>query len=200
MNVWRIAGVLSLSSVLLISGCFLTKKKPPVPPQAQAPTVEQAPPPAATQPQPQPEQPSATTPPAEQKPEQPQVAEEKKKPHPKHKKPAPTATTAKATTPPPPHKIVIEEGGTAEAKPELSASLPREGVSHDRQTTQQLLDSTDTNLRSIKRQLSSSEQQTVAQIRTYMTQARQAITDGDNVRAHNLALKAHLLSDQLVAE
>jgi hypothetical protein len=38
----------------------------------------------------------------------------------------------------------------------------------------------------------------VEQIKSYVTQSRAAITDGDLVRANNLALKAHLLSDALV--
>jgi hypothetical protein len=33
-----------------------------------------------------------------------------------------------------------------------------------------------------------------------MTQSRQATKDGDLVRAHNLALKAHLLSDDLAKQ
>jgi hypothetical protein len=53
-------------------------------------------------------------------------------------------------------------------------------------------------LKSITRTLDADEQATVAQIRNFMTQSRTAITDNDLVRAHNLALKAHLLSDELV--
>ena len=42
------------------------------------------------------------------------------------------------------------------------------------------------------------QQAIIAQIRNFLAQARQAQTDNDPVRAHNLALKAHLLSDELV--
>ncbi len=38
----------------------------------------------------------------------------------------------------------------------------------------------------------------VAQIRNYMTQSRAATTDGDLLRANNLAVKAHLLTDELI--
>ena len=38
----------------------------------------------------------------------------------------------------------------------------------------------------------------VQQARVYMTQSRSAIQDGDSARAYNLAMKAHLLSDELV--
>lgn len=202
MKIWRTGALLALASTMFLSGCFLKKRKPPLPPQAQAPTVETTTPPAATtppQPAPQPA-PATTTPPKTEQP--PAVAT--KKPRTRHHKPAKSepATTAKATTPPPtpPRKIVVPEGGTAETTPQLSASLPRETVSHDQQNTQQLLDSTESNLRSLNRQLSPGEQQTVSQIRSYMQQSRQATTDGDAVRAHNLALKAHLLSDQLVSQ
>lgn len=36
------------------------------------------------------------------------------------------------------------------------------------------------------------------QIRDYMNQSRQAIAENDLDRAHNLAMKAHLLCDELV--
>lgn len=199
MNIWRTGALLALASTMFLSGCFLKKRKPPVPPQAQAPTVETTTPPPATtpaQPAPQPV-PTTNTPP---KTESPAVAT--RKPHAKRHKPVKTepATTAKATAPPavPPRKVVVPEGGAPDTTPQLSASLPRETVSHDQQNTQQLLDSAESNLRSLTRQLSAGEQQTVLQIRSYMQQSRQATTDGDAVRAHNLALKAHLLSDQLV--
>jgi len=69
---------------------------------------------------------------------------------------------------------------------------------HSRFTTEQLLLSTDQNLAGLKRTLSPGEQDMVAQIRLFMQQSRAAIADGDMVRARNLAMKAHLLSDDLV--
>ncbi|HYY69629.1 MAG TPA: hypothetical protein VE734_07845, partial [Terriglobales bacterium] len=57
---------------------------------------------------------------------------------------------------------------------------------------------TQANLNSINRSLSSDEQAMVAQIKDYMAQSRKASADSDSVRAHNLALKARLLSDELV--
>jgi hypothetical protein len=53
-------------------------------------------------------------------------------------------------------------------------------------------------LNGINRPLSPEEQAMVAQIKDYMTQAHKATDDSDTVRAHNLALKAYLLSDELV--
>ena len=46
--------------------------------------------------------------------------------------------------------------------------------------------------------MSADEQVVVTHIRSYMQQSKNAITDGDLERAYNLALKAHLLSDELV--
>jgi len=73
-------------------------------------------------------------------------------------------------------------------------------LSQTQQSTTQLLDSTEQKLRSITRTLSSDEQNTVAQIRSFVTQARSALKDQDFDRAHNLALKAHQLSDELVKQ
>ncbi|MCU1298701.1 MAG: hypothetical protein JWO91_2979, partial [Acidobacteriaceae bacterium] len=48
------------------------------------------------------------------------------------------------------------------------------------------------------RQLSPAQQDTMGQIRSYIQQAKAARSAGDLERAHNLALKAHLLSDEFV--
>ena len=74
----------------------------------------------------------------------------------------------------------------------------QKAASEAQQSTTQLLDSAEQNLRNLNRSLSGEEQNTVAQIRSYITQARLALKDQDLERAHNLALKAHLLSDELI--
>jgi hypothetical protein len=62
-----------------------------------------------------------------------------------------------------------------------------------------LLATTDANLKKISaRQLGSTQQDSVSQIRKYMEQAKAAEEAGDVQRAHNLASKALLLSDDLV--
>lgn len=66
-------------------------------------------------------------------------------------------------------------------------------------STNQLTAATEENLKKIVgRQLSSSQQEMVTQIKQFMTQSKAAIAAGDPERGHNLALKAHLLSDELV--
>ncbi len=70
-------------------------------------------------------------------------------------------------------------------------------AAHSAASTAQLNDSTEANLNGIKRTLSAQEQIKVSQIRDYLSQCAQATKDGDVMRARNLALKAHLLSDEL---
>jgi len=64
--------------------------------------------------------------------------------------------------------------------------------------TDQLLASADANLKVIaSRQLSAAQQDTVAQIKSFMEQARAASSNGDVQRAYNLANKANMLSADL---
>jgi hypothetical protein len=53
-------------------------------------------------------------------------------------------------------------------------------------------------VRGLNRNLSDDEQAIVAHIRSYVQQSKGAMSDGDLDRAHNLAIKAHLLADELV--
>jgi len=205
---------LGLALALTANGCsWFHKRKPQtITPQAQAPTVA-APStePVAT----------ATPPPAEPEPQPPAPASQTVTPKPKPKPrttrvkktviPAPpetpeqtkpgdtragdTKTTAQAAPPP---RIVIQEGGAQSGNGQLSAWMPHDEATDSQRTTQQLLDATDANLRGLRRALSADERSIVEQIRAYQQQAREAGKDGDLVRAHNLALKAHLLSDELV--
>jgi len=70
-----------------------------------------------------------------------------------------------------------------------------------RANTVQLLATTDSNLKKISdRQLSAAQQSTLDQIRTYVRQSRAASDAGDLPRAHTLANKAHLLSDELAGK
>ena len=54
--------------------------------------------------------------------------------------------------------------------------MPADEVLHTRGSTDQLLQATENNLRGIKRQLNSDEQQMLQQCRNYMQQARTAQT------------------------
>lgn len=64
--------------------------------------------------------------------------------------------------------------------------------------TYQLLTSSEANLKQVSgRQLSANQQDTVNQIKSYIEQANAAAKGGDLQRAHNLAVKANLLSTEL---
>ncbi len=195
-----IAVGLLLASVLTLGAC--KKKKPAVPPpQAEAPTI--------TQPQPAPPAPPTSEPnrpQPEAAPETTPAATPTVTPAPKPK-PKPRRTVKKTPPPPPatekpaekqPAKTVVIEGGAQPAAPQISASLPHDQAIHQKMNTSQLLEATDYNLRSISRPLSGDEQSMVQTIRSFEEKSRQAAKEGDNDLAYRLALKAHLLSDELV--
>jgi hypothetical protein len=201
-----------LLAVALVTGC---QKKPVTPPpQAQAPAPAETPTPSSetTQQTQTTNPPTQGTPPPD--PGQTQAPEEKQETQPEtqaaddktdknqvkpgrsrtSKKSTPPSTTARNT---PPKIVVKPDSAQPSATPGQISPGSSGDVSHDQANTEQLLQSSESNLNGIKRQLSSDEQAIVAQIRDYMTQSRQAIKENDLVRARNLALKAHLLSDDL---
>jgi len=81
---------------------------------------------------------------------------------------------------------------------QISADLPQGAAQSQRRETDQLLGSTEANLRKVTRQLSATEQGMMRQALNYIAQSRLAIKDGDFERAHNLAVKANLLAVELV--
>lgn len=198
----RFVSVLLLSGGLFgLTGCWF-KRKPPVPPAtAQAPTAtepqpapqEQAP---AAQPEEQqkPAETAETTPPPKQKPKpKPRAAHKQAPPPPKpEEKPQEQA----ALKPPP--RIIIQEGGTDASVGQISTANGHDDPAHSNLSTAKLLESAETNLRGLRRTLTADEKATVGQIRDYIAQSKAATAQQDFVRAHNLALKARLLSDELV--
>jgi len=80
----------------------------------------------------------------------------------------------------------------------LSPEVNQKQASEQTVRINQLLASSDANLKKISgRQLSASQQDTVKQIKSYMEQATAAKSSGDMQRAYNLAVKANLLSAEL---
>lgn len=206
MKAFRNSPVLLCLVVLaLFSGCAKKKVVTAVPqppaPTAAAPQATPEPSPTEAQPQAQASQaPTQGTPPPDQQPAQPseEKTDEKAdatkartgKPHSAGRK------TEARNTPP---KTVVKPDGAEAAAPagQISPSLSHAEVAQAQATTEQLLQSTEANLNGIKRQLSQDEQAIVTQIRDFMTQSRQATKENDLARAHNLAVKANLLSDEL---
>lgn len=70
----------------------------------------------------------------------------------------------------------------------------------DRDAIGKQIDETENGLNAIKRPLSADEQKTVAQIRTYITRAREALKNDDLDGARTTSNKAHLLLLELVKQ
>ena len=98
-----------------------------------------------------------------------------------------------------PRKIVVHQGGASEPVTQIVPGITQEEASHQRESAEQLLASSKSHLQQLDaRTLNPKQQETVVQIRQYMDGARAALKDGDTQRAHTLAMKAYLLSDDLV--
>ena len=107
---------------------------------------------------------------------------------------APAATPAGTT----PEKKVVKNGGIDEPTVDLSSGVNQQQASQQAKRADDLLASSDANLKKISgRQLSASQQDTVKQIQSYMDQAETFKKNGDMQRAYNLAVKANLLSAEL---
>jgi len=172
---------------------------PQQPPATAAPQPSPTPEPAA-QAADQPLVPTPTPTPAEQ----PKTAETAKPKHGRHatqKKPSPSVggEVAKNT---PPKKVV--QADKTEPPPtsigQISPGPTPADTTHSQTSTDQLLQGAEANLNSITRQLSKDEEAMRTQIKEFITQSRKATTENDPARAHNLAVKARLLSDDLVKQ
>jgi outer membrane biosynthesis protein TonB len=187
LNIAAVALVLFLGISL---GC--QHKKPVVvvpqqPPATAAPQPTPTPEPAG-QAADQPLVPVPTPTPAEQ----PKTAEKTKPNHGRHaaaKKPSKTVVEAEKTVPPP-----------AASMGQISPGPTPADATHSQTSTDQLLQGAEANLNSITRQLSKDEEAMRTQIKEFIIQSRKATTENDPARAHNLAVKARLLSDDLVRQ
>ncbi len=97
----------------------------------------------------------------------------------------------------PPSKVIVRQGGTAEPAIQLAGGAA--SASPQKDTGNQMLVTTEANLKKIAgRPLSSDQQNMVNQIRQFMEQSKAAVGDGDLDRARTLAWKAQVLSEELV--
>lgn len=173
-----------------------SKPEQSTPPPAAAPDSHtQSPPPTTNE---KPQTPAAEA--GETKPaEAPSSADkessgEKKTAEPTHKCHVPSSEKANSG----PKARVVRRGSTTEPAIQFAPGLTTGQAAAQRQSTNQLLASAKANLNKISsQQLSPSQQESVNQIRKYMEQAKTADASGDLQRAHNLAFKARLLSDEL---
>ena len=144
---------------------------------------------------------SQTPAPDQKQPAQNDNSEKPKETPPEEKKPSPCAEQDKSKCGPRSAKPrrVVRHGSTGEPTAQLAPGMTPEQALHHRQTTEQLLTSTEGNLLQLaKRNLNQAQQDTVSQIRNYVAGSRSALQDGDLPRARTLAFKAHLLADDLV--
>lgn len=142
--------------------------------------------------------------PAEQKTEPPSPAEKTPaktttprkatpKKHPRTKKPVVAPPTTDGPT-----KVIVKNGGAPDPSVQLSPGVSADQASHQRQSTDLLLSTTESNLKAAEgRQLNANQQELVNQVHEYIKQAKASADTGDLHRAHNLAFKAKLLSDEL---
>ena len=190
----------SLLLVLVISGC--EHKKPVL-------VMPQQPPPATATPEATPTPTEAETKPAEQQPpeaqasptpaEQPKTAEKTKPKHTRHaspKKPGEKSEVARNT---PPKKVIPAEPTPTPLQTGQISPGPTDG-GNNQASTDQLLQGAEANLNGLTRTLSKDEEAMRTQIREFIKQSRTAITENDLARAHTLAVKARLLSDELVKQ
>jgi hypothetical protein len=98
----------------------------------------------------------------------------------------------------PPPKKVVRNGGSSEPKVQLTGGTAAQQAS-DKSSTEQLRAATQENLKKTAGlQLTPTQRDMVSQIKEFMAQSKAAVAAGDLEGAHNLALKAHLLSVELV--
>ena len=190
--------LLVLSVLAVLSGCARKKPVVVVVPQEQPPTTAPSPTPtpeAKTEPQ----QPEPGTQPANQPATEANKNAEKSaknshgRPHGQVKKPSPVV---KADATPPDLKPPEPRSTPAPISPSISPG----DAARDESSTEQLLQTAENTVNGIKRQLSQQEEGIVAQIRSFINQSRQATKANDPARAHLLAQKANLLSNELVRQ
>jgi outer membrane biosynthesis protein TonB len=172
------------------------------PSQPETKTPQQAPElsPSSPDENPTPSQPQESKPAEVALPEQKPKAGEAAKPasQKSRKKKTPRKTKAQSSKP---KKVIVRNGGTAETISQLAPDMSTSDASHARDTTNQLLTTTEANLqRASTRQLNQAQLATVEQIRMFMGQSNAAVKAGDLQRGHNLAMKALLLSNDLVKQ
>jgi len=109
-----------------------------------------------------------------------------------------TTAATPALKPCPPPKKVVRNGGSDEPSIQLVGG-ENSGQTAQQRSTDQLTAATEENLKKIaQRRLTPGQQDMVSQIKQFMDQSKTALAAGDLERGHNLAMKAHLLSGELI--
>ena len=122
--------------------------------------------------------------------------------HPAIKKPSPSVGGEVAKNTPPKTKVIpADKADTPQTSVgQISPGPSSADIAHSQISTEQLLQGAEANLNGITRQLSKDEEAMRAQIKEFINQSHKATTENDLARAHTLAVKARLLSDELVKQ
>jgi hypothetical protein len=200
---------MNLAAILSISLLSVTAATAPPVPEFSGPRTTQAAPTPQTQPSDtsasqntEPTQPADSTKPAKPAPHS-AVHSRKKVPCSNSATPLKTASdpapaAAPSSHPCPPPKKVVHNGGSDEPSIQLVGGTAADQALQQRSTAQ-LTAATEDNLKQLAgRPLSANQQDMVNQIKQFMDQSTAAVAAGDSARGHNLAQKAHLLSEELV--
>jgi hypothetical protein len=162
-------------------------------PEQTTPAETPQPPPAQNTQPPPPQTPSTQEPAPSSAPKEASPAATKPKSTKKKRKPATKNEAGNQAG-----KVVIKDGGATEGAPQISPGMSDQQARHQRETTRQLLATTDATLKRVSAtQLTPAQQSMLDQINSYIRQSKAASDSGDVSRAHTLAFKAHLLSDEL---
>jgi hypothetical protein len=92
----------------------------------------------------------------------------------------------------------VTEGSAPEPTNQISTGMAADKESETKLNTERSLQSTEKNLKGITFVPSGDQRVMIDQIKTYINQSRTANSEGDVVRASNLAQKARLLCDELL--
>jgi hypothetical protein len=130
-----------------------------------------------------------------------------------HAKPAPQETAQQDAKPPADAPPAAEPPATPPATSDVASAQPSEmspigqlsttnenANTADRSSISDQIEKTEMGLNGIKRSLSADEQKTAAQIRSFITKARDALKADDLDGARTLSTKARLLLDELTKE
>ncbi len=198
----QIAAIFILCSALeIFTGCEHKKPVlivPKQPPPAAEPSPSPTPEPATAQTEQQPQEPAAqpqATPSEQPKSETEQQEKTRHAKKSSRHKPAgdkSTSEVARNTN----KKVIPAEKAEPTPSPGPISAAPTSG--QDQASTEQILQAAEANLNAIKRQLTKEEEIKRSQVKEFINQSRNAITENDLARAHTWAVKAQLLSNELV--
>lgn len=194
----------------LVTGCAARHPRTTPPPVAQVPSLPPAQMAELVSPLP-PEFPAVTQRPIKLNATAPPEAKEEEAtvepPHPVRRKAKPasqdTAPGAPKTTAPAPAQTPAQTAAVAAAQPSENSPIGQLSTANDTSNTadrhaiNEQIDATENGVNGIKRDLSSDDQKTVAQIRIYISKARDALKADDLDAARTLSNKAHQLLEQL---